>query len=39
LPWLLGQGPADYAVSDTVLVTETGAELLTSVGRTPTVVS
>jgi Xaa-Pro dipeptidase len=39
LPWLLGQGPTDYAVSDTVLVTETGAELLTSVGRTPTVVS
>lgn len=39
LPWLLGQGPADYAVSDTVLVTETGAELLTSVTRTPTVVS
>lgn len=39
LPWLLGQGPTDYAVSDTVLVTETGAELLTSVVRTPTVVS
>ncbi|MBA3703561.1 MAG: aminopeptidase P family protein [Rubrobacteraceae bacterium] len=39
LPWLLGQGPTDYAVSDTVLVTETGAELLTSVARTPTVVS
>lgn len=39
LPWLLGQGPTDYAVSDTVLVTETGAELLTSVARTPMVVS
>ena len=39
LPWLLGQGPTDYAVSDTILVTETGAELLTSVARTPTVVS
>lgn len=39
LPWLLGQGPTDYAVSDTVLVTDTGAELLTSVARTPTVVS
>jgi Xaa-Pro dipeptidase len=38
LPWLLGQGPADYAVSDTVLVTDTGAELLTSVARTPMVV-
>jgi Xaa-Pro dipeptidase len=39
LPWLLGQGPTDYAVSDTVLVTEAGAELLTSVERAPTVVS
>jgi Xaa-Pro dipeptidase len=39
LPWLLGQGPTDYAVSDTVLVTDTGAELLTSVERAPTVVS
>jgi Xaa-Pro dipeptidase len=39
LPWLLGQGLTDYAVSDTVLVTETGAELLTSVARAPTVVS
>jgi Xaa-Pro dipeptidase len=38
LPWLLGQGSTDYAVSDTVLVTDTGAELLTSVARTPTVV-
>jgi Xaa-Pro dipeptidase len=39
LPWLLGQGPADYVVSDTVLVTSTGpAELLTSVARTPMVV-
>jgi Xaa-Pro dipeptidase len=39
LPWLLGQGPADYVVSDTVLVTNTGpAELLTSVARTPMVV-
>jgi Xaa-Pro dipeptidase len=39
LPWLLGQGPIDYAVSDTVLVTEAGTELLTSVARTPTVVA
>lgn len=38
LPWLIGQGPADYVVSDTVLVTEAGAELLTSTARTPTVV-
>ena len=39
LPWLIGQEPADYVVSDTVLVTDTGpAELLTSVARTPMVV-
>jgi Xaa-Pro dipeptidase len=39
LPWLLGQGPADYVVSDTVLVTNTGpAELLTSAARTPMVI-
>ena len=38
LPWLIGQEPADYVVSDTVLVTDTGPELLTSVARTPMVV-
>jgi Xaa-Pro dipeptidase len=38
LPWLIGQRPADYVVSDTVLVTDTGAELLTSTPRKPTVV-
>ncbi len=37
LPWLIGQGPADYVISDTALVTEKGAELLTSTARTPTV--
>lgn len=40
LPWLIGQEPADYVISDTVLVTDTGAaELLTSAARTPTVVN
>lgn len=38
LSWLLGQEPADYVVSDTVLVTASGGELLTSTRRTPLVV-
>lgn len=38
LPWLIGQGPADYVVSDTALVTDTGTELLTSTPREPTVI-
>lgn len=37
LSWLLGQQPADYVVSDTVLVTATGGELLTTTQRTPLV--
>jgi Xaa-Pro dipeptidase len=37
LSWLLGQEPADYVVSDTVLVTPSGGELLTTTRRTPMV--
>jgi Xaa-Pro dipeptidase len=36
--WLLNQEPADYVLSDTVLVTPEGAQLLTSVSRDPIVV-
>lgn len=39
LSWLLGQEPGDYGVSDTVVVTASGAELLTSTKRGPTVVA
>ncbi|CAN5166708.1 Xaa-Pro peptidase family protein [soil metagenome] len=35
LSWLLDQQPADYVVSDTVLVTDTGGEILTGTARTP----
>jgi len=38
LSWLLDQEPADYVLSDTVLVTPEGAQLLTSVSRDPIVV-
>ena len=38
LPWLIGQELADYVVSDTVLITDTEPELLTSGARTPTVI-
>jgi Xaa-Pro dipeptidase len=38
LSWLLGQEPADYVVSDTVLVTASGGELLTATPRGPTIV-
>jgi Xaa-Pro dipeptidase len=38
LSWILGQQPADYVLSDTVLVTASGGELLTSTPREPTVV-
>ena len=38
LSWLLGQEPADYVLSDTVLVTPEGGQLLTSVSRDPIVV-
>jgi Xaa-Pro dipeptidase len=39
LSWILGQQPADYVVSDTVLVTEAGAEILTTPRRDPIVVA
>jgi Xaa-Pro dipeptidase len=35
--WILGQGPVDYGVSDTVVVTGDGAELLTTTARQPTI--
>lgn len=35
LSWLLGQLPVDHLVSDTVLVTVHGGEILTAVDRTP----
>lgn len=38
LSWLLGQEPADYVVSDTVLVTPDGGEILTTTRRDPIVV-
>jgi Xaa-Pro dipeptidase len=39
LSWILDQQPADYVVSDTVLVTASGGEPLTTSPREPTVVS
>ncbi|MGH2945194.1 MAG: M24 family metallopeptidase [Solirubrobacteraceae bacterium] len=33
--WIFGQGPADYGVSDTALVTADGCELLTTTAREP----
>ena len=38
LSWLLDQKPADYVLSDAVLVTPEGGQLLTSVSRDPIVV-
>jgi Xaa-Pro dipeptidase len=38
LSWLLDQEPADYVLSDTVLVTPEGGQLLTTVSRDPIVV-
>jgi Xaa-Pro dipeptidase len=38
LSWLLDQEPADYVLSDTVLVTPQGGQHLTSVSRDPIVV-
>ncbi|MQA26794.1 MAG: M24 family metallopeptidase [Micromonosporaceae bacterium] len=35
LSWIIDQPPADYVVSDTVLVTETGSEVLTTFPRGP----
>lgn len=39
LSWLIGVGPADYGVSDTVLVTAGGGELLTSTARKPVLIA
>lgn len=39
LSWLIGVGPADFGVSDTVLVTADGGELLTSTSREPILIS
>lgn len=38
LSWILGQKPADYVISDTVLVTPEGGEVLTTTRRDPIVV-
>jgi Xaa-Pro dipeptidase len=38
LSWILGQQIPDYAVSDTVLVTDDGGELLTHTAHGPTIV-
>jgi Xaa-Pro dipeptidase len=38
MSWLLREGPVDYGVSDTALVTEDGCELLTATARDPIVV-
>lgn len=35
LSWLMGQQPADFVLSDTMLVTEGGGEILTDGPRTP----
>ena len=37
LSWILGDKPAEYCVSDTVLVTRDGCELLTTFEREPIV--
>jgi Xaa-Pro dipeptidase len=39
LSWLLGAGVPDYVLSDTVLVTPAGGELLTTTRRTPIVIN
>jgi Xaa-Pro dipeptidase len=36
--WILGQGAADYGVSDTALVTADGCELLTATTREPIII-
>jgi Xaa-Pro dipeptidase len=38
LSWLLDQKPADYVISDTILVTADGSEILTTTRRDPIVV-
>jgi Xaa-Pro aminopeptidase len=39
LSWLLDQEPADFVLSDTVLVTDDGGQLLTTVPRQPIVIT
>lgn len=39
LSWLLGEEPADYAVSDTVVVTASGCRFLTSTRREPLIIA
>lgn len=39
LSWILDQKPADYVVSDTILVTANGGEILTTTRRDPIVVA
>lgn len=39
LSWIIDQPPADYVVSDTVLVTDNGSEVLTTFPRTPLTVT
>ncbi|MGH3736748.1 MAG: M24 family metallopeptidase [Micromonosporaceae bacterium] len=39
LSWIIDEPPADYVVSDTVLVTEAGGELLTTYPRVPITIS
>ena len=39
LSWLLGAGVPDYVLSDTVIVTSAGGELLTTTRRTPIVIN
>lgn len=39
LSWMLGQALPDYGVSDTMLVTADGGEILTSTGRRPTLLA
>jgi Xaa-Pro dipeptidase len=36
--WILGQGPTDYGVSDTAVVTSDGCELFTTTTREPSIV-
>ncbi|WP_051299113.1 M24 family metallopeptidase [Arthrobacter castelli] len=38
LSWILGQEPADYVISDTLLVTPGGGEILTTTRRDPIIV-
>lgn len=39
LSWLLGEAPADYAVSDTAVITADGCEMITCTGRGPHIIA